>query len=296
MAGISKKKVKTKKGESIKYTITYRDIFGKQHTSGLYDTIKEAKKDLGKFENINPNTKNITYGMIFKVYLDRGKNKFAKNTIDNYDYYYKEYFKRFDDIEYGKVSSIIWQNYFDEIEKDKSPYIAQLCLKIAKSATNFAIKHGLVELNIFDKIEKIQTPKPDINHLTIDELRTVLDECQKSYPQHFALLYTFIGTGAREGEIFALTKEDFNFKEKTIRINKQFTRYKLSLKPKTASSNRIIYIFDDLNEILKEHIKTLDDNCPLLFPNSANNYHNPSNFRTRFYYPLLLIPHIFKSG
>jgi len=46
MAGISKKKIKKGEKVIIKYTITYRDIFGKQHTSGLYDTIKEAKKDL----------------------------------------------------------------------------------------------------------------------------------------------------------------------------------------------------------------------------------------------------------
>lgn len=34
MAGISKKRIKTKTGEKVKYTITYTDIFGKRHTSG----------------------------------------------------------------------------------------------------------------------------------------------------------------------------------------------------------------------------------------------------------------------
>ena len=42
MAGISKKRIKTKNGEITKYTITYYDVFGKQHTSGIYDTIKES--------------------------------------------------------------------------------------------------------------------------------------------------------------------------------------------------------------------------------------------------------------
>ena len=46
MAGISKKRIKTKKGYITKYTITYRDVFGKQHTSGVYETLKEAKKHL----------------------------------------------------------------------------------------------------------------------------------------------------------------------------------------------------------------------------------------------------------
>ena len=51
MAGISKKTIRTKKGTVIKYTISYYDIFGIQHTSGIYDTKKEAKKDINKYNN-----------------------------------------------------------------------------------------------------------------------------------------------------------------------------------------------------------------------------------------------------
>lgn len=286
MAGISRKTIKTKKGTVTKYTITYYDIFGKQHTSGIYDTIKDAKKDLSRYENINPDSKNITYGIIFKYYLDKVKKKYAKNTIDNYTRYYEVYFKQLDDIRYDKIDSITWQNFFDDIET-KSPYVAQDCLKMIKAAVNYCIKHNLLEYNIFNKVEKPELPKADINHLTIEEIKQVLSECKRSYSEYYALLYTFIGTGAREGEIFALTKDDFNYTEKTLNINKQFTKNHLVLKPKTSSSNRKIYIFADLAEIINEHIKTLDNNNPLLFPNKAGKYLNPNNLRTRFWYPLL---------
>lgn len=282
MAGISKKK--TTKG--IKYTITYRDVFGKQHTSGLYDTIKEAKKHLHKFEEINPETQNITYGMIFKYYFERANSKYAINTIANYQRYYNTYFLKVSDIKYDKITSIMWQSFFDDIEKT-SAYIAQGCLKMAKAAVNYCIKHGLLEYNVFDKVEKIELPKPDINHLTIEEIKQVLAECKCSYNEYYALLYTFIGTGAREGEIFALTKNDFNFEEKTLSISKQFTKNRLVLKTKTESSNRKIYIFDELAEVLKMHITRLDKDNPLLFPNKAGNYLNSNNLRKRFWYPLL---------
>lgn len=284
MAGISKKKIKTQKGTVTKYTITYYDIFGKQHTSGIYDTIKEAKKDLTKFENINPDNQNITYGQIFKYYFDKVRKKYALNTIDNYERYYKSHFQKLDDIRYDKINSMTWQSFFDDIE---SPYVAQDCLKMAKAAVNYCMKHGLIEYNVFDKVEKAELPKADINHLTIDEIKQVLSECKRSYSEYYALLYTFIGTGAREGEIFALTKEDFNYEEKTLTINKQFTKNHLVLKPKTSSSNRKIYIFSDLAEVIKEHIKTLDKDNPLLFRNRAGKYLNPNNLRTRFWYPLL---------
>ena len=293
MAGISKKKIKTKKGVIIKYTITYRDIFGKQHTSGLYDTIKEAKKHLTNFENVNPDSQNITYGLIFNYYLEKARKKYAATTIENYERYYKNHFQKIADIRYNKIESIAWQSFFDNIAQT-SPHVAKDCLKMGKAAVNYCIKHGLIGHNVFNKVEKPEIPKANINHLTVDELKQVLAECKSSYSEYYALLYTFIGTGAREGEIFALTKEDFDYEVKTIRINKQFTRNQLVSKAKTASSNRTIYIFDDLAEILKSHIETLDKENPLLFPNKAGNYINASNFRIRFWYKLLNLCNINK--
>jgi len=288
MAGISKKKIKKGEKVIIKYTITYRDIFGKQHTSGLYDTIKEAKKDLGKFENINPDVKNITYGAVFQMFLEKVERKNSRGTYLNYINYFSNFTKILN-ISYLKITSISWQSFFDDIEKLKGPHVAQGCLKFARAAANYGIRHNLIEFNVFNKIEKAELPKADINHLTIKEIKQVLDECKKSYPEYYPLLYVFCGTGAREGEIFALTKEDFNYKEKSILINKQFTKNKLYLKPKTEQSNRKIYIFEELAEILKNHIKKLDKDNPLLFPNRAGNYHNSSNFRVRFWYKLLEI-------
>lgn len=287
MAGISKKKVKTKTGFVIKYTITYRDVFGVQHTCGIYDTQKEAKRHLWRFEEVENDNKNITYGLIFDEFLKRAKKKYADNTYKNYQSYYDRFFSKVESVQYSKIKSITWQNFFDDLEENQSPHTAAACLKFARAAANYAQKHNLVNDNIFSKIEKIKMPKADINHLTVEKLKFVLEECKKSYPQYYTLLYTFIGTGAREGEIFALNKADFNHEEKTLKIDKQFTRNKLKLSPKTSTSNRKIYIFDDLANLLSEHVKTLDNSSPLLFPNKTGNYINASNFRERFWKPLL---------
>lgn len=287
MAGISKKKVKTKKGEVIKYTITYYDIFGKQHTSGIYDTIKEAKKNLHKFDKKDIMNGNVTYGDIFKSFLKRCENKCSYGTNLNYNTVYSKYLEKFNNIQYEKINSLEWQNYFDELKENASPHTINYTISFARSASNYAIKHLIIDNNVFNKVDKIKTPNADINHLTLDELRRVLEVCKKVYPQYYILLYTFIGTGAREGEIFALTKQDFNPVEKTLKIDKQFTRGRLFLHPKTQSSNRTIYIFDDLNEILTEHVNKLPADCELIFPNSKGNYQHASNFRKRFFKPLL---------
>lgn len=290
MAGISKKKIKTKTGIKTKYTITYRDVFGKQHTSGLYDTQKEAKKDLWKFEETK--FEKIKYGFIFQEFLKKVKEKNSLNTYDNYKRYYDMYLKKYDSIDYDKINSLQWQRVFDDIAKNNSPYVAIITLKFTKAAVNRFIKHDLLVKNVFNKIEIKKPPKPDINHLTINELKKILEECKNSFPQYYALLYTFIGTGAREGEIFALTKDDYI--NGTIRINKQFTHGKLYDHPKTASSNRSIHLFDDLVNVLNEHIKTLKPDNPLLFPNKNGNYINISNFRSRLWVKLLEICKITK--
>lgn len=287
MAGISKKKLKTKKGEVIKYTITYRDIFGKQHTSGIYDTIKEAKKHLWEFEKVETDTQNITFGMIFKQFLKRAEMKYAKNTYEIYAIYYNKYLKSLDDIKYECVNSLSLQSFFDDLENKSSPYVAQHVLKLSRAAFNYAKKHRIIKHNTFDEIEKIELPKADINHLTIEELKRVRDECKRSYPQYYALLYTFMGTGAREGELFALTKDDFIPKENCIRINKQYSQRTLLPYTKTTSSNRYVYFFDDLKEVLISHVQKLDSNSILLFPNSKGGYIDAHNFRKRVFYKLL---------
>lgn len=286
MAGISKKKIKTKTGEKVKYTITYTDIFGKRHTSGYYDTKKEAETHKKEFETPKANH-DITYGFIFQQYLTRVENTLAKNTYLNYNRYYNSCLKPFDKIKYDKINSLMWQNFFDELIKKQTAYTVQGCLRFAKASVNYFIKHGEIEFNIFNKIEKIKVPKPDINHLTIEELKDVLECCKKCYREYYPLLFTFIGTGAREGEILALEKTDFSFKEGCITISKQFTKNELKLTPKTESSNRKIYLFDELKEVLNEHIKGLPPDYKLLFPNKNGGYISQSNFNKRVFQPIL---------
>lgn len=286
MAGISKKKIKTKKGIVIKYTITYYDIFGKQHTSGLYETQKEAKKDLYKYENIDNSKEEIKIYEIFKIFLEKAERKYAKNTYAIYKMYYEKYIKELEKLPYKKLNTVYLQKFFDKIEKH-SPYVAQTCLKMSKSAANDAIKHGLIKENIFSKIENIKLPKANINHLSIEELKAILEECQKSYPKYYTLLFLLIGSGMRIGETLALEKEDYDCKTQTITVNKEFTYNELKYKTKTESSKRRIYLFDTLAKQIEKHINESDKKCKLLFPNNAGNYINVNCLRRRFFKPLL---------
>ena len=105
MAGISKQTYNTKKGVVTKYVITYRDITGKQRMKGGYNTLKEAKADLSKFEELKICTaKNPTFGFLIDNFMDKAERKFAKNTFQAYKSYITKYLTPWLNVRYDKMS------------------------------------------------------------------------------------------------------------------------------------------------------------------------------------------------
>lgn len=287
MAGISKKTQKLKNGKvKLFYTITYRDVYGKQHTSGIYATKTEAKTHLHKFEKVNPTIKDITFETICDVYLDKAKKKYAKSTVDEYETYIDTHFKKLFRLKYDSVGSLDLERFISDIEQNYTPFIAEKCLKIGKAALNYALKHKLITENKFLAVTKIKVPESNAKHLEIDEALELLQACEELYPKYFPLIYTLMGTGLRLGEALALEVSDVDFNNNCINISKQFTKGRLVPNTKT-NKNRKVDVFNDLLDVLLQHIQRLPSECKLLFPNSANSYHNPSNIRNRVWKPLL---------
>lgn len=287
MAGISKKIYKTKKGIKTTYVITYRDYEGKQHTYGNYETLKDAKKDLSKFEEVKANTSNnITFGEIINIFMEMVERKYAKNTIKAYRSYLNNYLKPLIPIKYTRLNPIILQELFDNLEREK-PYTAHNVLIFCKGAVNYCVKKKKInKYNVFDDLDDIKRPSPDLNHLCLEKLLNVLEICrtQEKYKKYYRMIFLLVGSGLRIGELIALEKADVI--ENVIKVNKQFTAEEIKYKPKTDKSRRIVYMFNllatEINKQLKENPE-----CKLLFPNEKGGYINPSNFRNRIWKPLL---------
>lgn len=278
MASIIKRKYNGKRGTTTKYYISYRDITGKQHTVGGYKTLQDAKEHINDFKEVSVSESEVTIKTIFDLYFKKIEKK-SESTLDNYKMYYDIYFKPVESVLYKKTSVIFWQDFFDKIESN-SPYVAELCLKFSKASANNAVKKNLITVNKFDKVDKIETPKPDINHLTIEELKEILNVSKRILKfRDYVCLYVFIGTGMREGEIFGLDVSDVDNKEFAIDVTKQFTKGKLKHKPKTSSSYRKAYYHQDLANVLNEYIPTVKGK--ILFPNDKGGYINANNFRNR---------------
>lgn len=288
MAGISKKSYKLKNGKTVvKYTITYRDIYGRQHTSGSYDTERAAAKDLKNFEGRESSDKEkITFGDIINLYLEKVDKKYADSTKDDIHRYVDAYLKKYFEIKYKKLDSTEFQKLFDEVEI-VAPFAAYNLLKLCKAAVNTSIKKRKVNYNIFKEIEPIKLPKSKKTHLTLKEALNVLEECTIFCSRFFPTLFTLIMNGLREGEAFALEKSDFDFVKHTLRVNKQFTKGKFKLKTKTDSSNRIVYMFPIYSLFMEIYLESVPDSTNLALPNKIGGYQHASNLIRREWHPLL---------
>lgn len=75
----------------------------------------------------------------------------------------------------------------------------------------------------------------------------------------FEMLYW---TGIREGELLALTPEDFDFEKQTVTINKSFQHLNgrdIITSPKTEKSNRTIKLPNFLCDEIQDYLKMLYD-------------------------------------
>ncbi|MCM1264855.1 MAG: site-specific integrase [Candidatus Gastranaerophilales bacterium] len=293
MAGASKKSYKHKNGKQVSYyTATYRDMYGKQHTVGRFKTRAEARKHGLKLEESSPDITNVTFEQVFKCYINIALPKYSHTTKETYELYIDNHLSKLYPLKYDKVSSIALQKFIDDIEQGYTPFVAQLCLKIARAVCNFAIKHKLIKENKFNAVDNVVVSPQDKHHLTEAEEREIAQYCEKLYPKYYAMLYTLMGTGMRIGELLAIEVADINYNNKSIRVNKQFTKGKFKDGTKNRAKRvsvleRDVYLTNDVIEVLKRHIKSLPEDTKLLFPSQVNGYINVDNFRRRVWQPLL---------
>ena len=287
MASVIKIPYTNSKGiTTIYYGISYRDIYGKQHTAGgRYKTEAEARKHLHEYDNCYGSEDTITVKGLFDVFWEKTK-KYSNGTQYNYKTYYNCYFKDIENKKFKKLTIPELQVFFDNIE-NISPYSAYNCMKMFKAAINNGIKKQVIKENKLIYLDTIKLPVPDKNrHLNRKEAKLLLEFAKENISKRdYTYIYTLLGTGMRFGEACALNKSDVNVEDLTIQVTKQCTKGELKDILKTESSYRTVYFFDDLAKVLRDYIKDVEGE--ILFPNTEGTYISNDNFRSRLWVPLL---------
>ncbi|ETP71232.1 Integrase [Lachnospiraceae bacterium JC7] len=248
--------------------VRYKDWQGnnKQKCQRGFQTKREAAEWEAQFKLQKSCDVDMTLESFYDLYVQYIKPRIKLNTWLTKEVIYTKkilpYFGKRKVSEITATDIMNWQNeMMSQIGKDGKPY-SQTYLKTIHAELsalfNFATKYYELRINPARLAGTMgMEESKEMSFWTKEEYlkfaEAIMDKPISYYA--FEILYW---CGVREGELLALTPEDFNFKKKTLRINKSFQRIKsrdVVTTPKTPKSNRVIRLPDFLCEEMKDCLK-----------------------------------------
>lgn len=252
------KNYQNKKGEELfqfnLYTGINPQTGKKQYTTRRgFKSQKEATKELARLElevenggvkKVNNSTFEEVYINWFKSYQNTVRESTCANT--------KRIFKKFILPRFGilRIRTITVEQCQEAIndwfETGNTSY--RLWLSYSANIFDYALKQGLINRN---PAKLVTVPKPKENYGDEPENFWDKSELEKFFScidveqdrQKYTLFRVLAFSGMRKGECLAITWDDINFKDKTIRINKTLSTGANNLiiqPPKTKKSKRTI--------------------------------------------------------
>lgn len=190
-------------------------------------------------------------------YTTYKKNKISKSTSRLYDKTLERirgYWK------HTKISDVKRRQYQDFMNKFGSNHAKETVQKtnsVIRACVKDAILDGLIPKDFTQRIELTWTiDKREVEYLNQKEIKQLVDYLKDGINPRLVSRYmiiTAIYTGARLGELMALTWNDINFNFKTITISKSYDYINDQIKePKTKSSNRTIRVNQGLLNLIGE--------------------------------------------
>lgn len=160
---------------------------------------------------------------------------------------------------------IQWQNEIMKLKKDNGEAYSPMYLKNIHNQLSAILNHAVNMYDLKDNVARKagsmgKEESKEIMFWTQEEYQAFIEQvADKPISYHaFEILYW---TGIREGELLALTPNDFDFTKKTLRINKSYQRLEgkdVITDPKTPKSNRVIVMPDFLAVEIEDFISRLD--------------------------------------
>jgi integrase len=188
--------------------------------------------------------------------------------------------------------------YRDRLDAGLSSATVRKMHVVLQKALDQAVSDGLIPRNVAKGIKLPQTNKKEIQPLTPEQTRALLDTARGDKLE--ALYVLAIATGLREGELLALKWEDVELEDAVLRVRHTLTRTgsRVTLgPPQTKQSRRSVGLTERAVEALRAHLSRQLEKMErmgslyrpggLVFANETGGIINPSNLRNRSFKPLL---------
>lgn len=244
-----------------------------------FDTKREALQWERNFIAQSSGSTGMGFKEFTEIYLNDLEQRLKATTIENKRYLIDLKITPFfgsrilEEIKATDVRK--WQNTLTSYRDDNGNPYSQTYLKTINNQLtaifNYAVRYYGLKENPCHKAGSMGKKNADkMSFWTPEEFNRFL-EVMKDRPMSYALFMTMYYTGIREGEILALTPEDIDLEQLTIRINKNFQQVKgetLITSPKTPKSTRVITMPVELKKCLEEYMAQCYEMQPTdrLFP------------------------------
>ena len=285
----------TKKGKLYRSRIT---INGKRYTKAGFTTKRDANAWIdrlkkSKIEGTLADPNGITFSAYAKHFIDHQHGlEHKRKTIEGYEsilsYHLLPYFKN---KRIRSITTIDVNIFFDSLAKEG------LAVKTKRNIRNvlngimvLAVQENVIGFNPLTKIPVFrETKKENRRALTGEEVRQLLHaldayyEKKKNYKNVNMLIYPYvylaIYTGARRGELCALTWDDIDVEKCTVSINKSINEHLDIEVPKTTNAYRVNVI---PKAVMAKLLPFKDSKCNKVFHTCTGEYIKPSNIARAF--------------
>lgn len=285
----------TKKGTLYRARIT---IKGKRYTKAGFTTKRGAREWIdrlkkSKIEGTLSDPNGITFSAYAKHFIDHQHGlEHKRKTIEGYEsilsYHLLPYFKN---KRIRSITTIDVNIFFDSLAKEG------LAVKTKRNIRNvlngimvLAVQENVIGFNPLTKIPVFrETKKENRRALTGEEVRQLLHaldayyEKKKNYKNVNMLIYPYvylaIYTGARRGELCALTWDDIDVEKCTVSINKSINEHLDIEVPKTTNAYRVNVI---PKAVMAKLLPFKDSKCNKVFHTCTGEYIKPSNIARAF--------------
>lgn len=257
-----------------------------KHERRGFDTKKEALAYEHDF--LMRRTKNIdmSFSSFIDMYYEDIRQTIKPTTFATkeniIEHHIRPYFKDRALSEITSIDILQWQNDLLSQRDDQGKGYSQTFLRTVQNQLNALFNHAYryydLPHNPCVKTKKIgKSNTKEMQFWTKDEYLQFA-EVMKEKPMSYYAFQILYWTGIRCGELLALTRSDFDFENKKMKIDKNFQVVKgeyIITTPKTEKSNRVIDLPDFLNTEIEDYIVTLykvDDNSRI-FPVTKSYLH-----------------------
>ncbi len=280
MASLRKRIWETKKGKSVRWELSFmKDGIQRKKTFKKKPTPEEMA------QVTKTNSKNPILKFAFLDYIENNCALHCKDsTIETYMTYYKTALKPLYPLKVKSVTKRNIERFIIAYKEQNVPKTVNNLLVFIKAFFNYQIELKNISENPAKKIKPLPLEKKDTKAMNENERECFEKYAKGSPPWVYLFFMTMLYMGIRISECAALEWNDIDLKNKTMSINKQFYRQRI-----TSTKNyetRVISMPDFLVELYK--IQTIESNLVFNAPTQIGKHVNVNNIREHHFKNIVL--------